>query len=160
MASKESELVKDNDIFQQAKFTMVNAHLNYVIFTNFREKTKKEFVPDEKIRGHLEQIARVYALDSLVKDSTAVFDSGFFGSGTGALLTGALALSVAKLRPQIVNLCESFYLPDEMTPSVIGNKYGDIYELQLEMAQKSRLNKDEVVPYFDELIKPIIKGRL
>jgi hypothetical protein len=47
-----------------------------------------------------------------------------------------------------------------MTPSVIGNKYGDIYELQLEMAQKSRLNKDEVVPYFDELLKPIIKGRL
>lgn len=89
-----------------------------------------------------------------------MFDSGFFGSGAGALLTRALALSVGKLRPQIVPLAESFYVRDELAPTVIGNSFGDIYELQLEMAKKSRLNKHEVPPYFDELIKPILKGRL
>ena len=41
----------------------------------------------------------MFALDSLVKDSTPIYDAGFFGSGVGALMTKALAVSVAKLRP-------------------------------------------------------------
>ena len=128
-ASKEPEVVKDNDIFQQAKVVMVKAHLNYMMLVIFREKTKALYVKDDKIRGHLELIAKVFALESLVKDSAAVFDSGFFGKGAGALLTRTYALAVSKLRPQLIPLAESFYIPDTMMPSVIGNSYGDIYEL-------------------------------
>jgi hypothetical protein len=57
-------------------------------------------------------------------------------------------------------LAESYYFPDHIYRSSIGNSYGDIYETQLELAQKSRLNKHEVPPYFEELIKPILKGKL
>lgn len=45
-------------------------------------------------------------------------------------------------------------------PSTIGNSYGDIYEMQLEFAQKSRLNKNEVPEYFDRLMKPILQAKL
>jgi hypothetical protein len=108
----------------------------------------------------LKHIGRVFALDSLVKDSAPVFDAGFFGKGTGELLTKALAIEVSKLRPFLIPLAESYYVPDTNSPSSIGNSYGDIYELQLELAQNSKLNKHEVPPYFEELIKPILKGKL
>jgi hypothetical protein len=52
------------------------------------------------------------------------------------------------------------YIPDHSHPSSIGNEFGDIYEQQLELAMASRLNKDEVPPYFEQLIKPILKGKL
>ena len=59
----------------------------------------------------------------------------------------------------MVPLAESFYIPDHFTPSVIGNFYGDIYEQQLEYAQKSRLNVNNEVPeYFDRLMKPILRS--
>ena len=45
-------------------------------------------------------------------------------------------------------LVESFNFPDHWIPSVIGNSYGDIYEMQLETAQKSRLNINNEVPNY------------
>ena len=42
--------------------------------------------------------------------------------------------------------------------STIGNKYGDIYEAQLEVAKNSRLNTGSPPPYFEKLMKPIMKG--
>ena len=133
---------------------MVKAHLNYLTFAIFRERTCN--ILDQTLRSHLELVARIWATDSLIQDSGPVFDSGFFGKGATQLLRKSLAEAVAKLRPQLVPLAESFYAPDEWTPSVIGNSFGDIYELQLEMAKRSRLNLHEVPPYFNELIKPIL----
>lgn len=46
----------------------------------------------------------------------------------------ALEKCVAEMRPQFIPLCETPYLPDHLLPSVIGNQYGDIYEMQLEYA--------------------------
>jgi len=60
----------------------------------------------------------------------------------------------------MIPLAESFYIPDQIYPSSIGNSFGDIYELQLDLAKNSKLNKNEVPPYFEELIKPILKGKL
>jgi hypothetical protein len=153
-ASKDPQSVKDNETFQQAKITMVKAHLNYLTFAIFRERTCN--IPDQILRSHLELIARIWAIESLLQDSGPVFDAGFFGKGATNLLRKSLAEAVAKLRPQLVPLAESFYAPDEWAPSVIGNSFGDIYELQLEMAKSSRLNEHEVPPYFNQLIKPIL----
>jgi hypothetical protein len=137
---------------------MVKAHVVYLVFTIYRQRIAE--VEDKTIREHLEHVAVTFALDSLVKDSVAVFDAGFFGRGTGVHLNQALATAITKLRPFFIPLAESFYVPDHNAPSSIGNSYGDIYELQLELAQNSRLNKEEVPAYFDKLIKPILKGKL
>ena len=57
----------------------------------------------------------------------------------------------------MIPLVESYHIPDKWIPSVIGNSFGDIYEMQLEYAQKSRLNIDNEVPsYFSTLMKPIL----
>jgi hypothetical protein len=42
--------------------------------------------------------------------------------------------------------------------SAIGNKWGDIYEAQLERAMESRLNKNSKLEFWDELVKPIMKA--
>ena len=58
-------------------------------------------------------------------------------------------------------LVESYDMPDKWIPSVIGNSFGDIYEMQLEYAQKSRLNIDNEVPsYFNSLMKPVLRPKL
>ena len=50
-----------------------------------------------------------------------------------------------------------------MSPSSIGNSYGDIYQTQFEWARDSRLNLEDQKrggkpPYFDKLIKPFLKS--
>lgn len=47
-------------------------------------------------------------------------------------------------------------LQDMSHLSAIGNKYGDIYERQLELAMNSRLNKTAKPEYWDSLVKPIL----
>ena len=43
--------------------------------------------------------------------------------------------------------------------STIGNSHGDIYEVQLETAKNSRLNKTEVPPYYEKYMKPTMNMR-
>ena len=43
--------------------------------------------------------------------------------------------------------------------TVIGNKWGDIYEAQLDFARNSRLNKNPIPPYYQTLIKPLMNQR-
>lgn len=45
---------------------------------------------------------------------------------------------------------------DQSYMSAIGNKYGDIYERQLELAMNSRFNKTPKADYWDTLVKPIM----
>jgi hypothetical protein len=42
--------------------------------------------------------------------------------------------------------------------SSIGNKYGDIYEQQLDFAINSQLNKTPVPSYWETYMKPLIQG--
>jgi len=72
----------------------------------------------------------------------------------------AMEQCVTQLRPHFLSLGETPYFPDHVVPSTIANYYGDIYESQLENAQKSRLNNNEVPEYFERLIKPILKAKL
>ena len=43
--------------------------------------------------------------------------------------------------------------------TVIGNKWGDIYEAQLDFAKNSRLNKNKVPRYYETLMKPVMTLR-
>jgi hypothetical protein len=53
----------------------------------------------------------------------------------------------------MLGLVEWFSVGD-VIPSVIGNKYGDIYEAQLEFSQKSRLNEHQVPAFYEKYMKP------
>jgi hypothetical protein len=40
---------------------------------------------------------------------------------------------------------------------VIGNKWGDIYEAQLDTARKSRLNQTPVPAFYEKYMKPTMR---
>ncbi len=68
--------------------------------------------------------------------------------------------ALVELRPHMVCLTELNLdeLYDMSHLSSIGNKWGDIYENQLEKAMKSRLNSKQKPHYWETLVKPIMKG--
>jgi len=43
---------------------------------------------------------------------------------------------------------------DAQDYNTIGNKYGDIYELQFKIAQNARINKHVVPPFFANYMRP------
>ena len=129
-ASNAPTLIKDNELFYQAKVTMARAHLKYLQFFLFRESYKNHSFLDNRIVSHLDTVSRVFCLSDLIEENScgALFDTGFFQPGSLRLMNRALERAVTEIRPQMVPLAETFYAPDYWVPSVIGNKEGDIYE--------------------------------
>ena len=60
----------------------------------------------------------------------------------------------------MIPLVEGFpHIAEDTSFSTIGNKWGDIYETQLEFAKNSRLNKNKVPRYYDTIMKPTMTYR-
>lgn len=91
-------------------------------------------------------------------DASSCYETGFFGHGSKPLLLEVTKQTMVQLRPHIVPLTElnSDELVDMSHLSAIGNKWGDIYEAQLERAIASRLNKTPKLDFWDTLVKPIM----
>ena len=82
-----------------------------------------------------------------------LYACGYFGKGATKLLDDSMHMVLTELRPHMVPLVEAFTI-DAQDFNVIGNKYGDIYELQLDTAKNSRLNRTPVPPYYEKYMKP------
>jgi hypothetical protein len=110
----------------------------------------------------LSLLLRIFALRQLQQDSTPCFDAGFFGKGSTGLLNATMKAALIELRPHMIPLVEyKMFMDDQyVNISAIGNKYGDIYESQLNWAIGSRLNKQKKPHYFEELAMPMIRGEL
>ena len=76
------------------------------------------------------------------------------------MIIESMKVILVKLRPHMIPLIElktdEFF--DMSYLSAIGNKYGDIYERQLELAMNSRFNQKPKVDWWDSLVKPILKN--
>ena len=57
----------------------------------------------------------------------------------------------------MIPLVETLYIPEGQLISAIGNYQGDIYELQLELAKKSKLG-NTIPDYYNQYMEPILKG--
>jgi hypothetical protein len=92
------------------------------------------------------------------KENQNLYETGFFGPGAIQLLNDSYNEALRELRPHLVPLVEmsDLELEDSWNVSTIGNKYGDIYEAQLEFAMNSRLNTGKPPPYYERLMKPLI----
>ena len=114
---------------------------------------------DERIVDILLDCTRVSGLQLLIENSGDVYLSGFFAPEGMKMARMAMDRLVAKMRPHLIPLSEAIAFHE--IPSNIGNKYGDIYELQLDLARNSRLNKldkDGVPCQWEEHIKPFLHG--
>jgi hypothetical protein len=72
---------------------------------------------------------KIFALKQLLLDSQGLYETGFFGLGSGRLLDLSYRELLKQMRPQMVGFVESFPESSQFVPSTIGNAYGDIYEM-------------------------------
>lgn len=91
-----------------------------------------------------------------------LYETGYFGAGSGRILNNAYNEQLRKIRPHVIPLVEgsekTMEEEDCWNVSTIGNKYGDIYETQLEVSKNSRLNTGKPPAFYERLMKPIING--
>jgi len=78
---------------------MTKAHFQYISLHLFLNTIRKQEFKDERIRGWMLLLARIYALDILIKDPAACYDSGFFGADSTVNMRQALAEVVDEIRP-------------------------------------------------------------
>jgi hypothetical protein len=95
----------------------------------------------------------MFAVKQIMTSNNALYETGFFKKGQNTLLEQAFKKLLVELRPHMLGLVEWMSIGDVL-PSVIGNKYGDIYEAQYEAAVNSRLNQQQVPSYYDKYMKP------
>ena len=101
---------------------------------------------------------RIFALKEIQRDNQMLYETGYFGPGSGAILTDTYNTLLRELRPHIIPLVEMLDAAKEdwWSISTIGNKYGDIFETQLDVAKSTRLNTGKPPPYYEKLMKPLI----
>jgi len=148
---------KTNDIFAIEVERASRNHICYMMFSLTIDAFKAKQFKDPGVKAVLENLLKVFALKQILSDSTGLYDSGFFGRGDSKLLEGALDAQLKVMRPQMISLVE---LVDDSSfnKTAAGNKYGDIYEMMLDYAKNSELNKDPIPSYYTEYMKPIIHG--
>jgi len=147
-----------NDLYATDLLKMSKNHHQYMSFIIFRQAIEEKQFKCPNIKPMFILLAKIFALHILVNDSALLYESGFFGKGSNNLLQECFKKACKELRPQIIPLIElnSDEIIDNSYMSAIGNKYGDIYERQLELAMGSRLNRTPKPEYWDTLIKPIM----
>ena len=146
---KQSKSSLVNDHLSQEVHALTQAHFQFMCYTIVRTKIDTHKFADPKVKEHLTTLLRCFALKYLLLDSAVLYDSGFFQRGQRGLLLDAMKTVVAQLRPQMLSLVE-LDTDEELDLSylsAIGNKWGDIYERQLELAQNSRLNQKPIPDY-------------
>lgn len=102
---------------------------------------------------------KLFAVHHLRKDPLNLYETGFFGPKSTKVMDEAYKKLLIDLRPHMIPLIEISPKFDNALLSAIGNKEGDIYETMLETAKGSRLNKNQVPPYYDKLMGPVMKMR-
>lgn len=140
---------------------MVDLHLKYVMFMMARKRIDEYHFKDMGLKNILELLTRIYALKELQVDNRNLYEEGFFTRGSVSLLTASYNELLRELRPHVIPLVELSDLSkeDSWNVSTIGNKYGDIYETQLDVAMKSRLNRTGgPPPYWEKYMKPLFNG--
>jgi hypothetical protein len=145
---------------------MAVSHINYVIFNLFKERLSRGNIKCKNVEKNLNQLCILYGLSLLRKDCQGCFESGYFNAGSpySEWIIQAMKTTNLIIRPQIVNIIESFGISDMRLQSAIGNSYGDIYETHLRWAEESRLNTtkagDAIPDGYLEYITPILKAKL
>lgn len=154
--SKEPMETRWNEIFQQELVKMSRVHIMLVTYQIYRSYVS-ETGNAEKI---MTTLCKLFAAHDLYNDPTALYECGYFEAGQSKLLLEYIKSLLDIIRPQALPLIECFINDDNVLNSCIGNSYGDIYELQLQSAVNSELNRTEMFPDFEKYMKPFYCAKI
>lgn len=159
-SSKEKKVVTINDLYAQDIVIMAKVHFTYLSFVIYKDVVTTATFKDQRSKELLILLAKIFAIKQLQLDCYACYETGYFGQGSKELLLDATKQLMILLRPHMIPLVElnTDEILDHSSTSAIGNKWGDIYEAQLERAMNSRLNKTSKLEFWETLVKPIMKA--
>jgi hypothetical protein len=78
---KEPAKTMDNEIFGQEKLAMMVAHFDCLTITIFRHCVAAKQLKNVQNRSHLNLLCKIYALDSLNKNTSILYSSGVLSQG-------------------------------------------------------------------------------
>jgi len=125
------------------------------MYERSRKKLISKKFSDQNVLKVFMSVLANYALKNISQDAVPLYESGFFGRGSKDLLDLAYKQTLIDLRPEMIGLCE--LAPEGSIPTTVGNKYGDIYETQYEVAKKSKFNTGEVPELYYTHMKPVMQ---
>lgn len=111
---------------------------------------------DKNLRPLIMLCVKIFILKQLEFEPHGLYQSGYFSAGSQQLVEDSMHKLLTELRPHMIPLVESFTI-DVQDWNVCGNKYGDIYELPLDLAKRARINKDVVPPFYEKYMKPTMR---
>ena len=88
-SSGASENEKLNTFFAVEVVAMASAHIMYLTFKYFMQSIEETGFKCPNVKENLYNLARVFALTELQKDSSALYEAGYFQMGTAPLLLDA-----------------------------------------------------------------------
>ena len=139
-SSNKTSKEKINDRFGTHIHLAMRAHVQYVMFIMAIEHLHSHRFADKKLIPIMNLCIKIFALKILQDNTHGLYECGYFDKGASRLIENAMHKLLSDMRPHMIPIVESFAV-DTQDYNVIGNKYGDIYELQLETAKRTRLNK-------------------
>lgn len=144
-----------NDMFAQDLLLLSKTHHIYVCLQLYLKSINEHQIKDPKIRPLLVLLAKIFTLKQLTMDASILYETGFLKSGAKPLIAAAMQKLLTELRPQMIPLVElkTDEIKDMSFMSAIGNKYGDIYERQLELSMESRANQKSRPDFWKSHVK-------
>lgn len=143
--------------WNRSQVNLINAAHNFIeLFAGkiFLECIEKIVKPQTKTV--LTSLFILYALHKLHNDiSTLISDEGFINSKQISLIKTAFFHVCEEVKADSLNLCEAFDITDDVMPP-LGKKDCKIYENLFARVQ-SNPEHNQKAPYYEELIKPLMK---
>ncbi|KAK6022035.1 Acyl-CoA oxidase, partial [Ostertagia ostertagi] len=112
---------------------------------------------DASLRTPLTDLTRLYAFDMITASQGEFLKGGYMSESQAEGIRDGIYRCLERLRPNAVSLVDSWDFDDAELHSVLGRRDGNVYPALLEWAQKSQLNKTEVLPTFEKYLGPMMK---
>ncbi|PIO59648.1 Acyl-CoA oxidase [Teladorsagia circumcincta] len=130
-------------------------HVRLYLIRTFLEKVAT--APDASLRTPLTDLTRLYAFDMITASQGEFLKGGYMMESQAEGIRDGIYRYLERLRPNAVSLVDSWDFDDAELHSVLGRRDGNVYPALLEWAQKSQLNKTEVLPTFEKYLGPMMK---
>ena len=87
--SKAPSKTKQNELFAMEVNRMTKLHIVYIMYERAKAKLQSRGIQDANVTKIFMTVLANFALKQLLTDNVSLYESGFFGPGSGDLLDAA-----------------------------------------------------------------------
>ncbi|ESP01292.1 hypothetical protein LOTGIDRAFT_212832 [Lottia gigantea] len=131
------------------------AHCECCVVKFYLEQISRD--PGPKLQQVLQALFQLYCIYTILENIGDFVKDGYLNSQQIELLNTKLLDLLAEIRPNAVNIVDSFDIPDEILASCLGRYDGQVYQALYEYAKESKLNQIEVTDVYYKHLKPFFE---